>query len=295
MRRFVWLVLILNAPAIICLLIFVQSRMRSGHVNPFLFWFIAIMTPYFFLPAMISAIVRIDGAFSSFGWAILPFETGFALTFAFYTVVAFLLSRITSARSSAEGDLTSTILDPSVRNWWALAGRGVLAALLGLTLVITPGAIGYIAPYMLADGILCIVMGAWGGLWQKWLVALALKGIVSILVGTYLRLASWIVEYGYMEKVLLALGFWGILGGSLEAFAGLQLMRRHREWLLLLNGAVTVLVIPVLVGSLVLGYTDTWITIWLPVLGRLFGGLGLVSGVILLAQAVRLRSLASHG
>lgn len=295
MRRFFWLLLIFNAPALVCLLETLRSRTPSGHMSMLLAWLFVVMTPYFFLPAMASAIVGVGDAFYPFGWAIFVSERGLLFTFAFYALIALLVSRVLSARSSAKVELGDITLDPLVRAWWATAGRGVLAFLLGLTLVMAPTFLHLIAIYMLADGILTIVAVVWSGGWGMIGVFLALKGLVSVLSGTYLRLASWILEHGYLTRLLWPLALWGILGGLFEVAAGVQLIHRYREWLLLLNGAVTVLVITTLTSVLLHGYTDTWITVWWPVVGRWVGVLGLLSGVILLTLAARLRASARNG
>ncbi len=138
MRRFIWLLLILNGPALVCFLILVTTSMSSGHIPMLLFWLYITLTPYFFLPAMASGVLGVPFAFYPFGWAILPSGLGLVFTFAFNSPIAVLVNRLVSAWSSAKEEFEGATVDPVARDWRVSAGRGVLALLLGLTLVMAP-------------------------------------------------------------------------------------------------------------------------------------------------------------
>jgi uncharacterized membrane protein HdeD (DUF308 family) len=165
------------------------------------------------------------------------------------------------------------------RRWWALALRGVIAVLFGLSTFFVPGVtlialVLLFGFYAILDGVFDIVSAvkAPGHHWP-----LLVEGIVGIIAG--------IVTFmwpGITAMVLLYLiGFWAILTGVLEIVAGIRLRQAiANEMLLILMG-----VISILFGILIIlfpGAGALAVIFWI-------GAYALVFGIILIALAFRLR------
>jgi uncharacterized membrane protein HdeD (DUF308 family) len=165
------------------------------------------------------------------------------------------------------------------RRWWALALRGVIAVLFGLSTFFVPGVtlialVLLFGFYAILDGVFDIVSAvkAPGPHWP-----LLVEGIVGIIAG--------IVTFmwpGITAMVLLYLiGFWAILTGVLEIVAGIRLRQAiANEMLLILMG-----VISILFGILIIlfpGAGALAVIFWI-------GAYALVFGIILIALAFRLR------
>jgi uncharacterized membrane protein HdeD (DUF308 family) len=167
-----------------------------------------------------------------------------------------------------------------VRNWWALALRGVFAVLFGLAAFLLPGItlavlIGLFGAYALIDGILAIVAGVRAAERHERYGSLLWRGLCGIAVGLVAFLAPGITAV----VLTLLVGVWAVITGVLEIVAAVHLHRAHGEWLLMLNGVLSLLfgfllfVVPAL-GMLTL--------IWL------IGGYAIFFGILILTLAFRL-------
>ena len=174
-----------------------------------------------------------------------------------------------------------------VRNWWALALRGVLAVLFGVAAFIVPGLtvaflIALFGAYALIDGVLAIVAGVKAAEHHERFGSLLLRGILGIAAG----LVAFILPAATAVVLTLMIGAWAIVTGVLEIVAAVHLHRAHGEWLLIANGVLSVLfglflaVVPAL-GVLTL--------VWI------IGGYAIVFGAIMLALAFRLRARHVRG
>ena len=168
-----------------------------------------------------------------------------------------------------------------VRNWWALALRGILAILLGLAAFILPGItlavlIALFGAYALIDGVLAIVAGVRAAEHHERYASLLWRGLCGIAAGLVAFLAPAITAV----VLTLLIGVWAVITGALEIVAAVHLRRAHGEWLLVLNGALSILfglllfVLPAL-GILTL--------LWL------IGGYAIFFGILMLTLALRLR------
>ncbi len=171
-----------------------------------------------------------------------------------------------------------------VRNWWLLALRGLFAVLLGLCAFVWPG---------VALAVLVVLFGVFTlmhGLFAVWLAVgerrqsqrlwlLLIEGLASLAVG--------VITFAWPAITVLILlylvAIWACLIGLLEIVTALWRWRTLKhEWLLLLVGAI----------SLVLGL----ILLFRPTAGALallwlFGAYAIITGVLLLVFALRLRNL----
>jgi len=168
-----------------------------------------------------------------------------------------------------------------LRNWWALALRGVFAVLFGLAAFLLPGItlavlIALFGAYVLIDGILAIVAGVRAAEHHERYGSLLWRGLCGIAAGLVAFIAPGITAV----VLTLLVAVWAVITGVLEIVAAVHLHRAHGEWLLMLNAVLSILfgfllfVVPTL-GMLTL--------IWL------IGGYSVFFGIVMLTLAFRLR------
>jgi len=169
------------------------------------------------------------------------------------------------------------------RNWWALALRGIFAVLLGLAALVLPGVtlavlVALFGAYAFVDGVLAIIAGVRAAERHERWWSLVLKGLAGIVAG--------IVAFVWPAVTALALLYliagWAIVTGVLEIVAAVHLHRAHGEWLLILNG-----VLSILFGFIVI----VWPGAGLLTLLWMIGVYAIVFGAGLLFLAFRLRNL----
>lgn len=170
-----------------------------------------------------------------------------------------------------------------VRNWWALALRGVAAILLGLFAFLVPGVtlaalVLLFGAYALVDGIFAIIAGIRAAERHERWWPLALEGVVDIIVG----IISFVVPLATALALLYLVAFWAIFTGVFRIAAAVRLRKEIRgEWFLILNGLLAVVF-----GVLVVAMPGAGLVtlVWL------LGAYALVIGVFLVGLAFRLRS-----
>jgi len=172
-----------------------------------------------------------------------------------------------------------------LRSWWMLALRGVIALLFGILTFVWPGLtllwlVALFAAYALLGGVVSVI-GAVRHRQsdEKWWLILLL-GLVSIAAGVIA------VVYPDLTALMLVLvmGANALITGVLDIAVVIRLRKAMRgEWLLILSGIASI-VFGVLVflfpgaGALAL--------VWL------ISAYAIVTGVLLLALAFRIRALA---
>ena len=167
------------------------------------------------------------------------------------------------------------------RNWWAIAIRGILGIVFGLTALLYPGAtilsLALIfSAYTLADGVLAIVAAAYAAQRHERWALLVFEGLVDIATAA---IAFFWPEITVVAFVLL-LATWALLSGGFMLAAAFRLDVDHGRWWLAFSGLASVaygilLIVAPLTGAVVL----TW---WL-------GAYAIVLGVSLAVLAFRLR------
>jgi uncharacterized membrane protein HdeD (DUF308 family) len=174
-----------------------------------------------------------------------------------------------------------------IRNWWAVALRGVLAVVFGVLTFFWPGlfwlvVVSTFAAYALLDGALAIyaVVTGRGSGGRSW--GLLLEGLVGIAAG--------ILTFAWPAITELALFYliagWALATGVFEIVAAIQLRRVIQgEWTLALSGVLSVLLGLALAFFPIAG---------LMVVAWWVGAYAIAFGVILLVLGFRLRSLANH-
>jgi len=179
------------------------------------------------------------------------------------------------------------MFDELVRRWWIVAARGAVSVAFAIAAFVAPDAtrtwlISLFGLFALADGL--FTMGA--GLSVNWLT-LFLEGFVGGAVGLVTLFApTSFVEYWLVVNIAL----YAVVTGGIELAGALNLAKRARgamvrgDRLLGLNGAVS------LIFGIILLFDTTVAT---PVLMLLLGAFALVSGVLLLAFAINVKTWRS--
>ena len=175
------------------------------------------------------------------------------------------------------------MMDVLVRNWWALALRGLVGVLFGILAFVAPGsvlaALVYLyGAYALLDGILALVAAFRAAeVHHRW-IAMALDGLISI--------AAAVIAFVWpgltAVVVVYIIAAWAIITGALELIAAVRLRREiENEWALGLGGVASI-VFGILV--MVFPVAGTLTLVWL------IGAYALIFGVALLVLAFRLRA-----
>jgi uncharacterized membrane protein HdeD (DUF308 family) len=169
-----------------------------------------------------------------------------------------------------------------IRNWWALALRGALGILVGFAAFLFPGTtlgalVLLFGVYAVVDGVFAIVAGVRAAEHRERWRALLLEGVAGVAAGVLAFV--WPALTALVLLYLIAA--WSIIRGALKIAAAIRLRRTIQgEWLLGLNGALSVLF-----GILLIAMP----TIGLLTLVWLVGAYALIFGALLLWFAFRLR------
>jgi len=169
------------------------------------------------------------------------------------------------------------------RNWWALALRGIFAILLGLAAFVLPGVtlavlVALFGAYAVVDGVLAMIAGVRAAERHERWWSPVLKGLAGIIAGVL----AFIWPALTVLALLYLIAGWAIVTGVLEIVAAVHLHRAHGEWLLILNG-----VLSILFGLFVIVWPGAGVLtlVWM------IGVYAIVFGTVLLVLAFRLRNL----
>jgi uncharacterized membrane protein HdeD (DUF308 family) len=168
-----------------------------------------------------------------------------------------------------------------VRNWWALALRGVAAMLFGIIAFALPGVtltvlVLFFAAYLLVDGIFALIAGLKAAeRHQRW-GALALEGILDLIAG-----AAVVMWPGLTLIVFIYVAaFWALVTGITLLVAAFRLRKQSGEWMMILAG-----ILSIAWGILVALFPIAGILIW----AWWIGAYALVFGITMIILAFRLR------
>jgi uncharacterized membrane protein HdeD (DUF308 family) len=170
-------------------------------------------------------------------------------------------------------------------NWWALALRGLLAVLFGITAFVVPwltlaALVLLYGAYALVDGVFAVVASLAGRTFGTPWWAMLIRGLLGIAIGIVTFVWPGITELA----LLYIIAAWAIVTGGFEIAAAIRLRKEIRgEWLLVLSGAISVLF-----GLALMVYpaAGALAIVWL------LGSYAIIFGVLLLVLGLRLRSLS---
>ena len=176
------------------------------------------------------------------------------------------------------------MLETLARNWWAIVLRGVFAVLFGLGAFFWPGItlavlVLLYGAYLFADGILAVLWALSGRRAGSFPWGVLLAGLASIAGG----LLTFFMP-GLTALVLLYLiAAWAIVRGIFEIIAAFHLRRElTNEWLLALNGALSVLFGILLIAAPGAGALAV---LWM------IGTFALIVGIVMIVLGFRLKRL----
>jgi len=171
---------------------------------------------------------------------------------------------------------------PLSQYWWLYLTRGILAILLGITVLLLPGVtftflVIFWGAYMLADGLFASVAAITDRHNRKgrgWFLA---SGIISLLVGILVLLNpfAWAIALVYI------VAFWALLAGIIEIIAAIRLRKviKGEGWYILV-GVLTLLFGVSLLFSPLAGVVT---------LAFVFAFYSLINGSLLISLGLRLR------
>ena len=165
-----------------------------------------------------------------------------------------------------------------VRNWWALALRGLIAIVFGLLAIFSPGTtlaalVLLFGAYALVDGIFAIIAGVRATERHERWWPFALEGIVDFIAAAI----SFFMPLATALALLYLVSALAVITGVLRIIAAVRLRKQiHGEWLLILNGILSVVFGVLLVLWPAIGLlTLVWlIGVWALVIGAFLVGLG---------------------
>lgn len=170
-----------------------------------------------------------------------------------------------------------------IRNWWAVALRGVVGILFGIIAFIVPAItmlslVIVFSAYLLVDGVLAIIAAVRAAQRHNRWGLLTFEGIVDIAAGALALVWPGLTVLAFV----LLVAVWALASGGMMIAGAFQVRVDHGRWWLVLGGVASVilgalLIIAPLIGAIVL----TW---WIGAYALVFGGL-------LVAFAFKLRSL----
>jgi uncharacterized membrane protein HdeD (DUF308 family) len=188
--------------------------------------------------------------------------------------------------SSGERSLapSASLLHALRRNWWLLVLRGIAAIIFGVLAFMWPGLtlftlVIFWGAFALVDGVLALAAAVMGGnpMPRWWL---GIVGIAGVLAG--ILTFAWPGITALLLLVFIAT--WAIVLGVFEIAGAIRLRKEiEGEWLLILNGALSVLF------GLVL--------LWRPGVGALavvwiIGAYAILFGIISIAFGLKIRTHA---
>ncbi len=167
------------------------------------------------------------------------------------------------------------------KNWWLLAVRGVLAVLFGLLAFFSPylvmfSLITLFGFFAVLSGFFILTLAFLGELENRWLRVL--EGLVFIAAGILVFMNPAIAVGG----IMIFIAAWAIVTGLLEIAGAIRLRKIITgEWLMILNGALTIIFGVILAGNLITGAG---------VILMVIGIYSVISGIFILVLSFKIRN-----
>ncbi len=193
----------------------------------------------------------------------------------------------TQSRGAVAGWQAAAELQPLVRNWWMIAGRGVLVVLFGaaialLRIPVLDAVVVSFGTYAIADGLLAIASVLRAARPRTAGRPIALGGIVGVVLG--ILAFTWPF---FPRRVIGVLVAWGLLIEILEIVTAVRLPRELAAHWLVGTGGASSIVLALVVLALPQAGSD-----------RVALGLGvyaIVFGIVMLFASLRFRLAAPAG
>jgi uncharacterized membrane protein HdeD (DUF308 family) len=189
--------------------------------------------------------------------------------------------------------MSSAVIYCSLRpKWWAFALRGVAAIAFGIVAMLVPAAAVLamavvIGAYALLDGLLYLVAAVTQPVPHRHWWTSVLYGLIGMVAGAVVLVTPWVAGAALATFLWVALAVWACATGVIELIAAVRLRGEIAgEWLLALNG-----VLSLLLGIVLFAWLALHPVAGIVALGIAIGVYAVISGVVLLSLALRLRKL----
>jgi len=174
------------------------------------------------------------------------------------------------------------------QNWWAIALRGLVAALFGIATFMWPGItlwvlVALFGAFALINGIFAVIEAFRRDVSRERWPPLMFEGVVGILIGIVTLTWPGLTAMG----LLYLIAFWAIVTGVFEIITAIRL--RHEisgEWIMALIAILTMAFGFLLVAFPVTGALSVILVI---------GAFAFATGALMIALAFKLRSLRRPG
>lgn len=167
------------------------------------------------------------------------------------------------------------------KNWWLIAVRGVLALLFGILAIASPyivifSLITFFAFFAILSGFFILTLAFLGETENRGLRIL--EGLIFLGAGIVVLLNPVTALGG----IMIFIAAWAILSGITQIIGAIKMRKViANEWLMILNGVISILFGIVLAGNLVQGAG---------VMLMVFGAFAILSGIFTIMLAFRIRA-----
>jgi len=174
------------------------------------------------------------------------------------------------------------------QNWWAIALRGLVAVLFGITAFMWPGiTLWMLAPlfgvYAVINGIFAVIEAFRRDVSRERWWALLFEGVAGVAIGLLAFFLPGLTAMG----LLYLIAFWAIVTGVFEVITAIRLRHEIRgEWLMALIGILSMAFGMFLVAFPLTGALSVVLMI---------GAYAFATGALMIALAFKLRSLRRPG
>lgn len=167
-------------------------------------------------------------------------------------------------------------------SWWAVALRGVVAILFGLTALFLPGLtllalVAVFAAYCLADGLFSILMAARNMRRKARWLALLVGGLLSLAAAVVSVMWPGITAFAF----LILVAVWAVATGVAMVVAGFRVGKERGRFWFFVSGIISIAWGLLLIAAPIIGML---VLVWW------FGAFALVLGGSLLVLAFKLRA-----
>jgi uncharacterized membrane protein HdeD (DUF308 family) len=168
------------------------------------------------------------------------------------------------------------------KSWWLVMLRGTLAILFGLAALFSPLTVIYslltiFSFFLIISGFAIVTLAFLGETESKWFRVV--EGMLFILTGALVILNPAFAVGG----IMLFIAAWAIMSGAINIVNAIKLRKViANEWLMILNGAISVL-FGILISTNLLGGAMA--------VTNIFGIFALLSGLFIVMLSFRIRGL----
>ena len=189
-------------------------------------------------------------------------------------------------------DLRTEVKQTVTETWWIVLVRGIIAGSLGIALIVQPALLIavvmiFMGAYWFVDGILTLATSIKESKTspnRRWGIFAGIIGILAGLVVFLQPITSAIVTTSFLMYFLAVVA---LIYGFSCIMNGIRLRKEiSNEWTMIFSGVVSVLFGMFLMSSPLLP---------MKVLAYSLGGVALISGIVLVVNAFRLRSGPKEG